>query len=166
MWMYPGPSFPDRSFSTKLDNADIDIRVQRILALRAHWNSGPNLIPLREGVIIPWVSPPSWLPLDLCKFLPFLMSDVYMCKVMGVCTATHGRSLYPRMWRGRRPTMPSMKGSMRESRGCGLGALPGWLRGRGGRKPHPSTDLYELTISSMGPTSHVNLLLDVKIIRS
>jgi hypothetical protein len=28
------------------------------------------------------------------------------------------------------------------------------------------TDLYKLTISSLGPTSHVNLLLDVKVIRS
>jgi hypothetical protein len=28
------------------------------------------------------------------------------------------------------------------------------------------TDLYELTISSLGLTSHVNLLLDVKVISS
>jgi hypothetical protein len=27
-------------------------------------------------------------------------------------------------------------------------------------------DLYEPTISSMGPTGHVNLLLDVKVISS
>jgi hypothetical protein len=28
------------------------------------------------------------------------------------------------------------------------------------------TDLYELTISSLGPTGHVNHLLDVKVISS
>jgi hypothetical protein len=28
------------------------------------------------------------------------------------------------------------------------------------------TDLYKLTISSLGPTGHVNLLLDVKVISS
>jgi hypothetical protein len=28
------------------------------------------------------------------------------------------------------------------------------------------TDLYEPTISSLGPTDHVNLLLDVKVINS
>jgi hypothetical protein len=27
-------------------------------------------------------------------------------------------------------------------------------------------DLYELTISSLGPTGHVNLLLNVKVINS
>jgi hypothetical protein len=43
----------------------------------------------------------------------------------------------------------------------------------GRRKEHPGgekkalkapTDLYEPTISSLGPTGHVNLLLDVKVI--
>jgi hypothetical protein len=45
----------------------------------------------------------------------------------------------------------------------------------GSRKEYPggkkkvmegSTDLYELTFSSLGSTSHVNLLLDVKVISS
>jgi hypothetical protein len=45
-WVYPGPSCPDRSFSTELDDAEIN----------ANQNSGPNLIPLREGVVNPWVS--------------------------------------------------------------------------------------------------------------
>jgi hypothetical protein len=30
----------------------------------------------------------------------------------------------------------------------------------------PPTKLYELTISSLNPTGHVNLLLDVKLISS
>jgi hypothetical protein len=45
-WVYPGPSCPDRSFSTELDDAEIN----------ADQNSGPSLIPLREGVVNPWVS--------------------------------------------------------------------------------------------------------------
>jgi hypothetical protein len=27
MWMYPGPSFPNRSFSVELDNAEINIQI-------------------------------------------------------------------------------------------------------------------------------------------
>jgi hypothetical protein len=36
MWMYPGPSCPDRSFSTELDDAEIDTQIWRILALSTH----------------------------------------------------------------------------------------------------------------------------------
>jgi hypothetical protein len=35
MWMYPGPSCSNHSFSIELDNAEINTRVQRILALGA-----------------------------------------------------------------------------------------------------------------------------------
>jgi hypothetical protein len=56
MWMYAGTSCPDRSFSIELDEVEIKARILRFLALRAHRNSGPSSIPLREGVISPWVS--------------------------------------------------------------------------------------------------------------
>jgi hypothetical protein len=90
MWTYPRPSCPDRSFSTNLDNAEIDIRIRRILALRENRNYGPSSIPLRERVVISKVSPLELLPLDLCQFLPFLMFVVFMRRVLGVCTATRG----------------------------------------------------------------------------
>jgi hypothetical protein len=57
MWMYPGPSHPDRSFSIELDNAEIDAWNQGILVHGVNRNSGPSPIPLREGAISPWVSP-------------------------------------------------------------------------------------------------------------
>jgi hypothetical protein len=31
IWIYPGPSCPDRSFSVELGNAEIDVRIGRIL---------------------------------------------------------------------------------------------------------------------------------------
>jgi hypothetical protein len=56
MCMYPGPSCPDHSFSTELDNTEIDARIQGILVHGANQNASPSLIPLRGAVISPWVS--------------------------------------------------------------------------------------------------------------
>jgi hypothetical protein len=57
MWMYPGPSCPNRSLSAKLDDVEIDARIQRIHVHEVNWNLGPSPIPLREGAVSPWVSP-------------------------------------------------------------------------------------------------------------
>jgi hypothetical protein len=57
MWRYSGPSYPDRTFSAKLANVEVDTRVQRILALRVNRHSGSDPDPLRDGVVSPWVSP-------------------------------------------------------------------------------------------------------------
>jgi hypothetical protein len=57
MWMYPRPSCSDRSFPVELDDAKIDTRIWRLIALGPHRNSDPSPIPLREGVVNPWVSP-------------------------------------------------------------------------------------------------------------
>jgi hypothetical protein len=53
MWMYPGPSCPDRSFSAKLDNVEINARIRGILGHGANQNPAPSPIPLRGGVISP-----------------------------------------------------------------------------------------------------------------
>jgi hypothetical protein len=50
MLLYLGPSCSDHSFTAKLDDAEINTRIRRVLALRAHRNYGPSLIPLGEGV--------------------------------------------------------------------------------------------------------------------
>jgi hypothetical protein len=63
VWLYLGPSCSDRSFSAELDIAEIDTWIHRILTLGAHWNSGPNPIPLREGIVSPWVSPLELVPI-------------------------------------------------------------------------------------------------------
>jgi hypothetical protein len=55
MWRYPVPSCPDRTFSVELVGVDVDSQVQRILALRVHRHSGSAPIPLRDGVVTPWV---------------------------------------------------------------------------------------------------------------
>jgi hypothetical protein len=56
MWMYPGPSCPDRSFYTKMDDAEINTRIRGILVHGANQNSSPSPIPLRGGVVSPTVS--------------------------------------------------------------------------------------------------------------
>jgi hypothetical protein len=62
MWRYLGPSYPDRSFSAELTNAEVDTWVQRILALGVNRHSGSSLVPLRDRVISPWVSPLGLIP--------------------------------------------------------------------------------------------------------
>jgi hypothetical protein len=54
MWMYPGPSCFDCSFSTKLDDVEINVWIRGILVHGANQNSSPSPCPLREGVISPW----------------------------------------------------------------------------------------------------------------
>jgi hypothetical protein len=49
MWMYLGPSCPDCSFSTELDDAEIDVQIRGILVHRVNWNSGPSLIAKGKG---------------------------------------------------------------------------------------------------------------------
>jgi hypothetical protein len=55
MWMYPEPSYPDRPFSTELNNTEINTRIRggRVLAHGADPNFGSDPIPLREGVVSP-----------------------------------------------------------------------------------------------------------------
>jgi hypothetical protein len=53
MWVYLGPSCPKRSFSTKLDDAEINAQIRGILVHGADQNSSPSPIPLWEWVINP-----------------------------------------------------------------------------------------------------------------
>jgi hypothetical protein len=45
MWMYLGPSYPDRFSSAELGDEKINARIRRILALGAHQNSCSSLTP-------------------------------------------------------------------------------------------------------------------------
>jgi hypothetical protein len=56
MWMYPWPSCPNHSFPTELDDTEINARICGILVHGANQNPDPNSIPLRGGVVSPWVS--------------------------------------------------------------------------------------------------------------
>jgi hypothetical protein len=57
MWLYPGPSCLDRSFSNELSEAKINTRIQNILDHGANLNPGAGPAPLREGVANARVSP-------------------------------------------------------------------------------------------------------------
>jgi hypothetical protein len=57
MWMYPGPSCPDRPISEELGDTEVNTRVREVHAHGAISNLGTCLVPLREGVENPRVSP-------------------------------------------------------------------------------------------------------------
>jgi hypothetical protein len=50
MWMYPGPSCPNRPFSKELDDVEINTGIHKVLAHGADLNPRANPAPLREGV--------------------------------------------------------------------------------------------------------------------
>jgi hypothetical protein len=81
----PGPGCSGSCFSAELDNAEIDTRVWRILALGAHRNSVPSSIPLRERVARPWLSPLELASTRLCQFLSFLLHLLCLCAGSWVC---------------------------------------------------------------------------------
>jgi hypothetical protein len=53
MWMFPGPSCPDRPFSKELGNTEINTRIQGIHAHGANLNLGLGPVPSWEGVDSP-----------------------------------------------------------------------------------------------------------------
>jgi hypothetical protein len=69
MWMYLGPSCPNRPFSTELGDMEINTRIRGVLAHGINLNLGPGLIPLREGDDSPWVSLLGRSFSCLCQFL-------------------------------------------------------------------------------------------------
>jgi hypothetical protein len=71
MWMYPGPSCPDRPFSTELDGTEDNTRIQGVLACGANLIFVSSLVPLREGVHNPWVSLLELTFICLCQILFF-----------------------------------------------------------------------------------------------
>jgi hypothetical protein len=50
MWLYPGPSCPDRSLSEELGDAEINIRIHKVLDHEADLNPRAGPTPMREGV--------------------------------------------------------------------------------------------------------------------
>jgi hypothetical protein len=56
MLRYPGPGYPDCSFSAELMDMEVEAWVQKLLALGVRQPSTPGPASLREGVDSPWVS--------------------------------------------------------------------------------------------------------------
>jgi hypothetical protein len=92
MWMYLGPSCPDRPFSTELGNTEIDTQIRGVLAHGTNLNLGFSLIPLREGVNNPWVSSLGFSFGCLCRFL-FLTICVFLRRISGTFAVPHGGNL-------------------------------------------------------------------------
>jgi hypothetical protein len=97
MWMYSGPSYPDRLFSTELGNAKINTRIREVLAHGANLNFGSGLVLLREGVDSSWVSPIEFPFIHLYQFL-LLNACAFLRRVLGTHAAPHGGSPYLRTW--------------------------------------------------------------------
>jgi hypothetical protein len=78
MWMYPGPSCPNRPFNVELYVTEISTQIQGVLAHRANqiFCSGP--VPLREGVNSPWVGLLELPFVCLCQFLCFQCVHIIM----------------------------------------------------------------------------------------
>jgi hypothetical protein len=56
MWMYPGPSCPNRPFPEKLGDMEINTQIRRVLSHGANLNLDAGPAPLREGVDNTWIS--------------------------------------------------------------------------------------------------------------
>jgi hypothetical protein len=104
LWMYTGPSCPNRPFSTHLDDTDINTQIWGILAYVANLDFGSGPVPLRERVKNPWVSPVELTFIYLCQFLLF-KACTFLCRISGTHTVSRRGSPYLRMWRGGRPTV-------------------------------------------------------------
>jgi hypothetical protein len=50
MWLYPGPSCPDRSFAVELSETEINTRIHKVLDHETNLNPGAGPAPLRQGV--------------------------------------------------------------------------------------------------------------------
>jgi hypothetical protein len=81
MWLYPGPSCPDRPFSVELSTVEVDSRVHKVLDLGVNPNPGAGPTPLQGGVASARVS-----TLDLVLLAFTILSfhcAAALCRVLG-----------------------------------------------------------------------------------
>jgi hypothetical protein len=88
MWMYFGPSCPDRPFSVELGDTKISTQIWGVLAHGADLNFGSSPVPLREGVHNPWVSLLEFTFIYLYQIL-LLNAHAFLCTVSGTHAAPH-----------------------------------------------------------------------------
>jgi hypothetical protein len=91
MWMYLGPSCPNRAFSAKLGDEEVNTRIRGVLAHGVDLNLGSSPIALREGVDNPWVSSLGLSFSCMCQFL-FLTICVFLCRILGMLAVPRGWS--------------------------------------------------------------------------
>jgi hypothetical protein len=51
MWLYLGPSCPDRPSSEELSTAEVDSQIHKVLDLGANLNPRVSPVPLQEGIV-------------------------------------------------------------------------------------------------------------------
>jgi hypothetical protein len=81
MWMYTGPSCPNRPYSKELDNVEINTCIHRVLAHGVDLDPGAGPAPLREGVDSTRVSMFAFAFGNLCN----LTCSCHSCPPIGPC---------------------------------------------------------------------------------
>jgi hypothetical protein len=145
MWVYQGPSCPDRPFSAELDGTEVNTQIRGVLAHGADLNSGSSPVPIRDGVNSPWVSLLDLTFVCLCQFLFFqhiciLRQDLgYAHSALRGVTlpedavrqeANHANNEHQQARRQRRPVQSAARAATRA----------------GGRKLPPSLNLQEMAM--------------------
>jgi hypothetical protein len=95
MWMYPGPSYPDRSSSKELSVVEVEAHIHKVLDLKVNSNSCVGSVPLRRGIASVRVST---LGIVLAAFA--MLSFHYAhdhAQVLGAAAVSHGMPTCPRM---------------------------------------------------------------------
>jgi hypothetical protein len=106
MWMYPGPSCPDRPSSEDLSTVEVDAQIHKVLDLRVSPNHGANPAPLWRGVADAWVST---LGLILVVFAILSFHCAHdLAQGLGVAVASRGMSTRPRIPQRGRKNVPLM----------------------------------------------------------
>jgi hypothetical protein len=117
MWMYPGPSYPDRPFSEELDYVEINTWIHRVLAHMVDLSTGAGPTPLTEACL--------HSPLVFAQF-DLLMVLMSAHRISWMLVVRHGGSPYLMTRRGGKQTAPTMNGCGSGDRESGPRVLPGW----------------------------------------
>jgi hypothetical protein len=92
IWMYPGPSCPDRPFSIELNDMEINTWIRGVLTHGADQNFGFGLVPLREWVLSPCVSLLKLTFVCLYQF-QFLSTYAFLHRILDTRNASWGVTL-------------------------------------------------------------------------
>jgi hypothetical protein len=85
IWMFLGPSYPDRPFSEKLGDAEINTQIHRVLAHGVDLNPGASLTPLMEVVDSTRVTVFAFTSDSLCHLISSWLSRL----PIGSCIYSH-----------------------------------------------------------------------------
>jgi hypothetical protein len=96
IWLYPRPSYPDRSFSEEFSETEVNTQIHKVLDHGADLNPRAGPAPLREGATSTRVSLFRSIFCITRNFSP-LIALVSLCRVSSILVARHGVSTCSRM---------------------------------------------------------------------